>query len=612
MNLAEEQFVTEVLGGPEVARERARLLLGERRRREFERERSRLENDLGAFFREAWKVLEPGRELSWSFHYELFAEYLGLVRAGKFKQLYPDVDGLIFNVPPRTAKSTFITVAFPVWCWTQDPTRRFMCASYSADLSTEHSLKRRTLIQSEWFQRYWGDRFALRGDQNLKTHFDNDKTGQMIATSVGGTATGKGGDVLIADDPLNPDEAASDVERKNGNDWLDNTLQTRRNDPSKDLVIVVMQRLHELDCTGHLLNQNPTGYVHVSIPLEAERDEEFVGPVSGRVWRRAKGEVLQATRFPVKTIASLKILRLVWAGQYQQRPAPLEGNMIKRSDVRYYGGIDPTTGAKDRELPDLRKSDCILTSTDAAFKELETSDYVANLAVAVFGPDRFILDLRINHLDLPGTVNEVLAMRTRTFATWSLVEDKANGSAAISALKKQIPGVIAVNPEGSKISRMFAVCGEWQSGNWYVDRNAAWTEPFIISITMFPGAAHDDDADAMTQAGVWIQNSMLQLGLVDYINQKRREQEGAMDQLKLAIATSGKIKPTIAESTTHCPECGSPAIVALGQTLRCNACAHQWFPDGRTIAKPTQRSEVDREGRRIREYSVGRPMGGAR
>lgn len=592
------QFDREVLGGVEVARSRAALALAEKRRREHERERLLYENDLSEFFKAAWKILEPGRDLDWSFHYELFAEYLWLAREKKFKEHYPDADGLIFNVPPRTAKSTLITVCFPVWCWIKDPTRRFMCASYSGDLSTEHSLKRRTLITSPWFLGFWGDRFALRGDQNLKTHFDNDKTGQMIATSVTGTATGKGGDVLIPDDPLNPDQAASDTERKSANDWLDNTLSSRRNDPANDLIIMVMQRLHELDCTGYVLKQNPKGWVHLSIPLEAEKDERWVGPISGKVWTRKKGEVLQPKRYPTKTIETMKIKRLVWAGQYQQRPAPLEGNMIKRADVRYYGGVDPHTAVRDRELPAWEEFDCILTSTDCSFKELDTSDYVANICVGVKGPDRFVLDLTVQHLDAPSTETLILRKRVEYHASWSLVEDKANGSAVISKLKKSIPGVIEVNPMGSKISRMFAVCGEWQTGNWYVDRNAAWCEPFVSSICMFPGAEYDDDTDAMTQAGVWIQNSMLQLGLVDYYKQEAKRVEA---KKKYAIETSGTVKPTIADETSKCPECGSPALTQLGNSIRCNSCAHQWLPGERTTEapRPTQTQRT--------QFTKGRP-----
>src|SRR5271166_5830033 len=230
---------------------------------------SQAEEDLSVFFREAWKVLEPGRELIWSWHYDLICEYLALIREGQFKRQFNSALGLIINVPPRTAKSTLITICFPVWCWLKYPERRFLCASYSGDLAVEHSVKRRDLILSAWFQQHFGDRFAMKSDANLKTAFDNNRTGQMIATSVGGTATGKGGDVLIIDDPVDPEQAASDVERAKANTWIDTTVRTRRNNPASDVMILVMQRLHEADPTGYVMNQHPGKWVHVKVPLES-------------------------------------------------------------------------------------------------------------------------------------------------------------------------------------------------------------------------------------------------------------------------------------------------------------------------------------------------------
>src|SRR5208283_5110569 len=135
-----------------------RLLKEKQRRLDMQQQRPALEEDLGAFFREAWKVLEPGRKLAWSWHYDLMAEYLWLVREGKLQEKFPDTVGIVFNVPPRTAKSTFLSVCFPVWMWLKDPSWRFQCFSYSAELSTEHSMKRRTLIQSPWFQELWQDK----------------------------------------------------------------------------------------------------------------------------------------------------------------------------------------------------------------------------------------------------------------------------------------------------------------------------------------------------------------------------------------------------------------------------------------------------------------------
>jgi len=161
-----------------------------------ERAKRKCEESLHEFFLQAWHVLEPATELVDSWHYELISQYLELVTRGQFRKRYPEKQGTICNVPPRTAKSSLISIAWPCWSWIDRPGMRFLCASYSDQLATEHSLHRRNLITSRWFQGRWGDRFMLSADRNRINDFGNDKMGFMIGTSVGGTATGLGGECL--------------------------------------------------------------------------------------------------------------------------------------------------------------------------------------------------------------------------------------------------------------------------------------------------------------------------------------------------------------------------------------------------------------------------------
>jgi len=455
----------------------------------------RLANDFAGFVKKAWRILNPARPLVWNWHYDLLCEYLTAVHQSKITRL-------IMNVPPRTAKSTIATICFPCWVWANNPERSFISASYSMDLSSEHSLIRRNLLQSEWYRRMWGDKFRLSGDRNQVAQFMNDRRGQMIATSIGATTLGRGGDVLILDDPVSADQALSDAERNNANDWIDNTFRSRLNDPAKGAIVLIMQRLHELDPTGFLLQEDGI-WTHIRIPLEAEEDETWTFPISGRVVYRKKGEILMPERFPPETVEQLRSRRLVYAGQYQQNPAPVEGNLIKRSEVRYYGGIDPRTGQPDEKLPE--SFDRKIISIDAAFKNSDTSDYVAICVIGVRGRKRYVLNAIIKHLDAAATEAEIRRQRDVHRPVCAvLIEDKANGPAIIQRLKVNIPGVIAINPQGGKAARMFAAAPEWQAGDWYLDRNAAWTEPFIEQITMFPSAKHDDMADAMSQAAAWL------------------------------------------------------------------------------------------------------------
>lgn len=536
--------------------------------------RTSLERDFTAFVRAAWPIIRPGLPLSWSWHYELMAEYLTLVWQRKCRRL-------VINIPPRTLKSIFVTVLFPAWVWTKEPTHNFACASYSESLSTEHSVIRRTLIESDWFRGLWGDRIWLASDQNQKTKYKNNHEAQMIATSCPlGTATGLGGDTLILDDGLNPKQANSDTERKSACQWFDNTWRSRLNDQATGALVIVEQRTAELDVSGYVLQNNEGEWVHLNIPLEAELvkrpdgtmgPERWVFPISGRVVVREPGEVLQPDRFPPEVVVSLKKLRLVWSGQYQGHPSPLEGNMIKRAEVRYFGGTDPLTGEMDAGRPVA--FDSIVLSVDCTFKDLNTSDYVAILAAGIKGPNRYILEIINLHLDAPGTEAAVLRVRQERGGGTVLVEDKANGPAVIKRLRQKIAGVVEVNPAGGKVSRMFAVCGEWQSGNWFVDRNAAWCEGFIDQITQFPGAKNDDMADAMSQLGVWLQAHNYVYGLLAY----------AAGQTAIVVAKTEEIlqnakiiKPDRGVQTITCEVCQSTNVVRIGQTYHCNGCSRNW------------------------------------
>jgi len=257
------------------------------------------------------------------------------------------------------------------------------------------------------------------------------------------------------------------------------------------------------DPTGYLLEQERGVWTHLSVPLEAEEDETWKFPISGKVIQRDAGGILMPRRFTETAVEELKRHRLRWSGQYQQRPCPLGGNLIKRNEVRYYGGIDPRTGQPDEELPE--SFDLKLISVDCSFKDAATSDYVAIGVIGVKGRKRYLLNIVNARLDAAATEAEIRRQRdVHCYIRTVLVEDKANGPAVIQRLKVNVPGVIEINPQGGKGARMFAAAPEWQAGDWYVDRNAGWTEPFIQQITMFPNAAHDDMADMMSQASAWL------------------------------------------------------------------------------------------------------------
>ena len=455
-----------------------------------------LANDFATFVKKAWPVLHPGTPMTPSWHYEYVFELLTLVKRRELTRL-------IINIPPRTAKSTVASILYPVWVWASEPEHNFLIASHSLDLSIELSIQRRRVLQSDWFRRHWEHKFQLAPDRNQTGQFTNTCMGSMIATSVGANVLGRGGNTLILDDPMTAPQALSDTQRKSANAWIDNTFCTRLNDPATGAIIIVMQRLHELDTTGYLLRTQSGRWKHIRIPLEAEEHETWIFPISGRKVERNPGEVLMPERFTPAVVEDQRSRRLEYAAQYQQRPAPLEGNIIRLYDVRFYGGVDPNTGVHDEDLP--MPFDRIIISLDSAYKDTATADYTAIGVIGVKGRKRYILDMVNKRLDIAATEAEILSQCSRHgYVCAILVEDRANGQAVVQRLQAHVPRVIAINPQGGKVARMYAVAPEWEAGDWYVPRNASWTGEFIEQITMFPKAPHDDMCDVVSQAAAWL------------------------------------------------------------------------------------------------------------
>lgn len=234
-----------------------------------EKHKRELQADFGLFFRESWTVMEPGTPLVWSEHYELLCEWVTYCCTGRFRADNPSKVGVWFCVPPRTSKSLKMSVALPCWNWTFAPKEKFMCISYGSELATPLSLKRRDLVQSDWYQKYF-PKMQIKEDMNLKTRFDNNFGGYMLAGTTGGAITGLGASRIIIDDPLKAKDQYSDPLRLQSIRLYDETLRSRLNTPTKDFFIGISQRLHPLDLRGWLQAKEPERWVFVDIPMEAE------------------------------------------------------------------------------------------------------------------------------------------------------------------------------------------------------------------------------------------------------------------------------------------------------------------------------------------------------
>lgn len=219
------------------------------------------EGSLHRFVQQAWHVLEPATPYVDGWHIKVMCEHLEAVTDGRIRDL-------LINVPPRHMKSLTVSVFWPCWVWTRKPATRWLYCSYAQRLATRDSLKCRRLIMSPWYQRNWEGVFKLTGDQNEKTRFENDRTGQRLATSVDGTNTGEGADIIVCDDPHNVRERESEVQRENVSTWWDEVMSTRLNNPNTGARVIVMQRIHEGDLSGHVIQKG--GWDHLCLPARYE------------------------------------------------------------------------------------------------------------------------------------------------------------------------------------------------------------------------------------------------------------------------------------------------------------------------------------------------------
>lgn len=465
------------------------------------------ETSLTRFLPAAWPILEPVTPFVPNWHLDYVCEMLTAVTNGEIRRL-------VINVPPRSLKSTLVTIDWPAWTWITQPGTRWLFASYSQDLSKDHSVKRRLLVQSDWYQRYWGARFRLADDQNEKMKFTNDRQGVMFATSMLGSATGQGGDYIVIDDPHNPRGVESDAERLSTIEAFDLTFSTRLNDPRTGAIIIVMQRLHEQDLTGHVLARG--GWHHVKLPMRADDRERVVYPVSGTVHERAPGDLLHPERLGPAEVAQLEtdLGSYGTAGQLQQRPAPAEGGKLKRHWWRFWHHPDaplPPVAVKRADgsiylcpcEPLPAAWDQQIQSWDLAFKDAKESDFVAGGVWGQAGANAYLLARVHDRLNVLATVDAILALTAAwPKASAKLIEDKANGPAVMQMLKNRVPGLIAVEPQGGKMARVMAVSPFVESHNVYLPHPALLPEiaDFLNECAAFPNGAHDDEVDQMTQA----------------------------------------------------------------------------------------------------------------
>lgn len=474
--------------------EEKRLLLRELMQIEYERARRRL----GPFVRAAWDVLEPETELLWNWHHDLTCEYLEAVRLGQIRRL-------LINIPPRTGTKTIMaSICFPVWWWIEEAYRRFLFSSYGDKLATRNSVFRRNLILSDWYQRGYGSSFSLSGDVNRTSEFTNDKTGLMRSSGIKSVPIGEGGDGIIIDDPHDPRGAESEKDREAAALAYDLGWSRRLNNAKTGFIIVIMQRLHEDDLTGHILAKD-LGYTQLKIPMEAVEREVWTFPLSGEIFVREEGEFMHPDRFaaPEADAAQKELGDYGYAGQMQQDPVARGGNMFRETMIEF----GPVPEAADGVCP----YDYMFLTADTAYKDKQQNDYQC---FAVWGvtPERLyahdVLWMKLKAKDVEAVVVPWILKHNRWGFVGAYIEPKGHGIYLNQKLpEKGVPipdeetiRIFYADRRASKVERANMAIPFLSTRKVILNEKLEMKERLKLEVLGFPKAKHDDFTDTLIDA----------------------------------------------------------------------------------------------------------------
>ena len=448
-------------------------------------EREYCQRRLVNFVHQAWAVLEPATEYVHGWHIDVICEHLEAITRGELRNL-------LINIPPRHAKSLLVSVFWPAWVWAQHPETRWLFASYAQSLSTRDALKMRRLVQSPWYQRLWGDQYTLTSDQNAKMRFENSRTGYRIATSVGAIATGEGGNVVAVDDPHSAQQARSEAERENALIWWDETMSTRLNDMRTGAKVVIMQRLHERDLSGHILAQG--GYEHLCLPAEYEPDRHCVTSVS-QDRRTESGETIWPERMGSEDLAQQRsaLGEVGYAGQFQQRPMPRGGGMFPVDRI----GIT-------RHRPDLNQVEASIRYWDKAGTQ-GGGAYTAGVLMHRMKDGSYIVTDVVRGQWSAGErenrIRQTAEMDGKNVKVWVEQEPGSGGKESAESTIRNLSGfsAYAERVTGDKESRAEPYAAQVEGGNvWLLQ--ADWNRAFTQEHETFPAGQYKDQVDAAAGA----------------------------------------------------------------------------------------------------------------
>ena len=436
-----------------------------------------LRQDFAFFLRQAFCELGGDRQYQHNWHLDAIEHELDRVRLGENNRL-------VISMPPRHLKSVMVTTAWVAWMLGRDPSLRFICASYGYDLAEKHARDCLRIMETEWYRSAFP---TLRLVRRTVADFETSAGGGRLSTSVGGVITGRGANIVVIDDPMKASDALSEAKREEVRDWYFTSLSSRLDDQARSSIVLVMQRLHEGDLAGDLLG---TGNWHeLRLSAIAEVDE-LVPLARGRYHQRRAGYPLHAARQSLGLLEKIRAEEpFVFAAQYQQAPVSRIGSFVR---AEWLGTYDE---------PPLRGM--VVQSWDTAVKTTVRSDWSVGITARYFQGRWFILDVfrkRVTFLELYAA----LCSSCRDHGVERLlIEDASSGQQLLQQLYAEapagVPRPIDIKPTSDKIVRFEAQASKIESGVIVLPRSAPWLADFMSEIVGFPGARHDDQADALAQ-----------------------------------------------------------------------------------------------------------------
>lgn len=464
-------------------------------------EKELLRESFYEFLKAAWPIIEPEQPFVDNWHVKRLCDLAQDIVLNKTVE-----KKWIINVPPGTLKSILFSVMLNAWVWGRDGRKRFFAASYGAGLSMRDNLRVRQIIESDWFRKLFPGR-ELADDQKAKGRFNTAKGGWRFATSVRGQGTGEHPDFIIIDDPLSARQAASKADRDAANMWVDQTLSSRG--VTRNVVIfLIMQRLHMLDTTGHLMAKG--GWKQVIFPMRFKAKREATGDDPGYTpseydERTVEGELLMPQLFTEQKVKDLEIALGQYgaAGQLQQEPSPEGGGLFKRawfkfldarpSLARRVRGWDTaaTEDGGDWTVGALIAEEFADSLTDGKYRVTSTGRIIVeNIVRGQWGPANVEATM-LTTAELDGRKVPVRIER----------EGGSSGKATGEGYVKLLAGfdVSMVHLGNNKEERAKPFRAQAEAGNVYLVR-APWNEAYIEELCNFPTGAHDDQVDGSSCA----------------------------------------------------------------------------------------------------------------